>query len=73
MEPSCSSGDSWPVKDVTECVAAGRGLDPRDCPLRLVLERQVRDALMRMTRRGVLFRFEGKPVKFGLMPVCGDE
>jgi hypothetical protein len=60
------------VKDVTECVAAGRGIDPQDCPLRLILERQVRDALMRMTRRGVVFRFEGKPVRFGLDPVRDD-
>jgi hypothetical protein len=67
-----NAGRALSVKDVTECVAAGRGLDPKDCPLRLILERQVRDALMRMTRRGVLFRFEGKPVKFGMLPVGGD-
>jgi hypothetical protein len=64
-----SAGRALSVKDVTECVAAGRGLDPNDCPLRLILERQVRDALMRLTRRGIVFRFEGKPVRFGLEPV----
>ena len=67
-----NSGKPLSVKTVTEVVAAGRGLDPKDCPLRLILERQVRDALMRMTRRGVLFRFEGKPVMFGVWPVRGD-
>jgi hypothetical protein len=67
-----TTGRALSVKDVTECVAAGRGLDPKDCPLRLILERQVRDALMRMTRKGVLFRFEGKPVMFGVQPVRGD-
>jgi hypothetical protein len=66
-----NAGTALSVKDATECVAAGRGLDPKDCPLRLILERQVRDALMRMTRRGVVFRFEGKPVMFGLQPVRG--
>jgi hypothetical protein len=65
------AGRALSVKDVTECVAAGRGLDPKDCPLRLILERQVRDALMRYTRRGTVFRFEGKPVMFGLEPVRG--
>jgi hypothetical protein len=64
-----NSGHAMSVKDVTECVAAGRGLDPKDCPLRLILERQVRDALMRYTRRGTVFRFEGRPVMFGLEPV----
>src|SRR5580692_5641461 len=63
-----NAGRALSVKDVTECVAAGRGLDPKDCPLRLILERQVRDALMRYTRRGTVFRFEGKPVMFGLEP-----
>jgi hypothetical protein len=36
-----NAGRAMSVKDVTECVAAGRGLDPRDCPLRLILERQL--------------------------------
>jgi hypothetical protein len=67
-----NSGKPLSVKTVTEVVAAGRGLDPRDCPLRLILERQVRDALMRMTRKGVLFGFEGKPVMFGVVPVRGE-
>ena len=31
-----NSGRALSVKDVTECVAAGRGLDPKDCPLRLI-------------------------------------
>jgi hypothetical protein len=67
-----AAGRALSVKDVTECVAAGRGLDPADCPLRLILERQVRDTLMRYTRRGTVFRVEGKPVMFGLEPVRGD-
>jgi transposase InsO family protein len=72
LEALRNAGRALSVKDVTECVAAGRGLDPKDCPLRLILERQVRDALMRMTRRGVVFRFEGKPVMFGVVPARGE-
>jgi predicted nuclease with RNAse H fold len=61
--------DALSVREVTEYVATAKGVDSADAPLRLTLERQVRDALARLVRRRRAFRFEGKPVRFGVAPV----
>ena len=55
--------------DVMEHAAAVKGLSLTDQAFRVTLERQTRQVLMRLTRRGVAFRFETKPVTWSLAPV----
>jgi hypothetical protein len=64
-----ASGTAMTVRQVMELSLKTKGLEVDDAATRAMFDRQTREVLMRLTRRGVVFRFEGKPVTWSLTPV----
>ena len=58
-------------RDITDHGMRTKGLDPADEPLRVRISDQTRQLLKRLIHKGLVFRFEGRPVTYGLEPVQG--